>query len=42
MNNQLKEDKLKMVKFDYVDFNNDINQIKVGFDWLCETMKPFK
>ena len=42
MNNQLKEDKLKMVKFDYVDFNNDINQIKVGFDWLCETMKPLK
>ena len=42
MNTQMGEDKLKMVKFHYVDFNNDINQIKVGFDWLCETMKPLK
>ena len=42
MNNQMTEDKLKMVKFHYVDFKKDINQIKVGFDWLCETMKPLK
>ena len=42
MNTQMGEDKLKMVKFHYVDFINDINQIKVGFDWLCETMKPLK
>ena len=42
MNNQMTEDKLKMVKFHYVDFQKDINQIKVGFDWLCETMKPLK
>ena len=42
MNNQMSEDKLKMVKFDYVDFDNDINQIKLGFDWLCENMKPLK
>ena len=42
MNNQLTEDKLNMVKFISVDFDNGINQIKVGFDWLCETMKPIK
>ena len=42
MNNQMGEEKLKMVKFHYVDFENDINQLKVGFDWLCETMKPLK
>ena len=42
MNNQMKEDKLKTVKFHYVDFDNDINQLKVGFDWLCETMRPLK
>ena len=42
MNNQMSEDKLKMVKFCYVDFDNDINQIKIGFDWLCESMKPLK
>ena len=42
MNNQMSEEKLNMVKFHYVDFENDINQLKVGFDWLCETMKPLK
>ena len=42
MNNQMGEEKLKMVKILYVDFENDINQLKVGFDWLCETMKPLK
>ena len=42
MNNQMTDEKLKMVKFHYVDFDNDINQIKVGFDWLCETIKPLK
>ena len=42
MNNQMSEEKLNMVKFHYVDFENDINQIKVGFDWLCETMQPLK
>ena len=42
MNNQMTEDKLKMVKYHYVDFDNDINQIKIGFDWLCENMKPLK
>ena len=42
MNNQMSEEKLNKVKFHYVDFDNDINQIKVGFDWLCETMQPLK
>ena len=42
MNNQMNEDKLKMVKISYIDFKNDINQIKTGFDWLCENMKPLK
>ena len=42
MNNQMTEDKLKMVKFHYVDFENDIDQLKKGFDWLCENMKPLK
>ena len=42
MNTQMSEDILKMVKFHYVDFDNDINQLKTGFDWLCETMKPLK
>ena len=42
MNNQMNDDKLKMVKFHYIDFENDINQIKTGFDWLCENMKPLK
>ena len=42
MNYQISEEKLKMVKFHSVDFENDINQIKIGFDWLCENMKPLK
>ena len=42
MNNQMNEDKLKMVKINYIDFQNDMNQIKTGFDWLCENMKPLK
>ena len=42
MNLQMSEDKLKHVKFHYVDFENDANQIKIGFDWLCEAMKPLK
>jgi len=42
MNNQMDEEKLKMVKFHYIDFDNDINQIKYGLDWLCENMKPLK
>ena len=42
MNNQMNEEKLKMVKINYIDFQNDINQIKTGFDWLCENMKPLK
>ena len=42
MNNQMNEDKLKMVNFHYVDFQNDINQMKIGFDWLCGNMKPLK
>lgn len=28
--------------FQEIDFDDNINQIKCGFDWLCETMKPFK
>ena len=42
MNNQMNEEKLKMVKFHYIDFDNNINQIKLGFDWLCENMKSLK
>ena len=42
MNSQMDENKLKFVKFHYVDFKNDIEQLRVGFDWLCDTMKPLK
>jgi hypothetical protein len=42
MKNQMTEDKLKSVKFHEVDFENDIHQLKVGFDWLCDNMKPLK
>ena len=42
MNNQMSEEKLKMVKFHCIDFINDINQITTGFDWLCDNMKPLK
>ena len=42
MNNQMNEDTLKMVNYLDVDFENDINQMKKGFDWLCENMKPLK
>ena len=28
--------------FQEIDFDDNVNQIKCGFDWLCETMKPFK
>ena len=39
---QMNDEKMKMVKFYTVDFDNDINQLKEGFEWLCETMKPLK
>ena len=42
MNTQISEEKLNMVKFHYVDFVNDKKKKKIGFDWLCETMKPLK
>ena len=42
MKNQMTEDKLKSVKFHEVDFENDIHQLKVGFDWLCDNMKPLQ
>ena len=42
MNKQMSEEKLKFVKFHCIDFDNDINQIKAGCDWLCENMKPLK
>ena len=28
------------VKFQYIDFKNDINELQFGLEWLCETMKP--
>ena len=28
------------VKFQYIDFKNDINELEFGLEWLCETMKP--
>ena len=42
MNNQMSEDKLKMVKNFEIDFQNNIDEIDKGFDWLCENMKPLK
>ena len=42
MNKQLSKDCLEHVKVHYIDYDNDINQIKTGFDWLCENMKPIK
>ena len=42
INLKMSEDSLKMVKFYCIDFDNDINQMKIGVDWLCENMKPFK
>lgn len=40
MKEQIIEEKLKMVKYYDVDFDNDIEQIKEGIDWLCDNMKP--
>ena len=42
MKNQMTEDKLKSVKFHDVDFENYIHELKVGFDWLCDNMKPLQ
>lgn len=30
------------IRFQIVDFENDINQISAGFDWLCEVMQPLQ
>ena len=42
MKNQISEDVLEMIKCHTVDFENDINQLKEGFDWLCQKSKPLK
>ena len=28
------------IQFQNVSFKDDVNEMKCGFDWLCETMKP--
>ncbi len=38
--NQSKDDYSNFVKFQYIDFKNDINELQFGLEWLCETMKP--
>ena len=38
--NQSKDDYSNFVKFQYIDFKNDINELEFGLEWLCETMKP--
>jgi hypothetical protein len=40
--NNAKENLNENIIFQEIDFDNNINQIKCGFDWLCETMKPLK
>jgi hypothetical protein len=40
--NNSKEISNENIIFQEIDFDNNINQIKFGFDWLCETMKPLK
>ena len=42
MNNQMSEEKLNMVKFDEIDFENNIDKMISSFDWLCDNMKPLK
>ena len=42
MKKEFTEDRLNMIKCHYVDFQNNINELKTGFDWLCENMKPLK
>ena len=42
MNNQMSEEKLNMVKFDEIDFENNIDEMISSFDWLCDNMKPLK
>ena len=38
--NQSKDDYSNFVKFQYIDFKNDINELEFGLEWLCDTMKP--
>ena len=38
--NKSKDDYSNFVKFQYIDFKNDINELEFGLEWLCETMKP--
>ena len=38
--NKAKDEYSTLVKFQYIDFKEDINELGIGFDWLCETMKP--
>ncbi len=42
MKNQMTEDVLNTIKLHTVDFEKEISQLKEGFDWLCEKMKPLK
>ena len=38
--NKTKDEYSNLVKFQYIDFENDINELEFGLEWLCETMKP--
>ena len=38
--NKSNNDYSNFVKFQYIDFKNDINELEFGLEWLCETMKP--
>ena len=38
--NKSKDDYSNFVKFQYIDFKNDINELEFGLEWLCDTMKP--
>ena len=38
--NKTKDEYSNLVKFQYIDFENDINELEFGLEWRCETMKP--
>ena len=39
---EMNEQELSLVKIDEIDFDNDDNQLKEGFEWLCTNMKALK
>ena len=42
MTKEIDKEILNMIHFHYVDFQNDMNQLDDGFEWLCQNMKPLK